>query len=1016
MRPIHAALVLFALVLGIGGAYVLIRADESSAEVATAAPSAPAPSSTAGAAASELDAPERPEENEPARVAGTSEPVAAAKPAADDEGEAGTKLVGRVVDSFGNAVSEATVYAAPPSPLGDSRPLDQLDDQPWLQRTEATTDDRGRFEISVEDVARTRIAVRAPRYVPYDGELAVSVGEERDVGDLPLEESVVLQGRVIDESGRGVAGAELKRMQSSEGGFRFTSMGLQGVLLTTTDDQGMFEVNQLAAGPWRIGITHEQHPDAIVTGETERPGQVVNGLQFVVDNGLSITGMVTGAPEGALDEMHIVSMPDIELGKIDDTDPVTRRTVPVEADGTFTVEGLREGKSYRLQGREGSGRTFGLFGRSLTEAVVAQPGDRNVELKHRPETALVFQVVDDETDQPLEDFDVSAGVRFPMPMRADSGRAVKHHPEGQVRFGSLPSTSGNDRVTLKIEATGYVTYERTDIVADAGIDTDLGVIRMTPAPTVIVRVVDDETNTPVERARVRLEEAPDMSSGGSFMMTTEIDVDIDEGSEMPDVDDLPVLFGNSKTARTDEEGIARLTSMPGEEVQIVVRAKGYAPYTSEPITLPLDKDLEYDVRVGLGGTVLVRVVDPDGNPMAGEKVSREGPGSSDMGIVFGSSPKVTDANGELLFENLEPGMHTFQQGEGDNGTVSFSSGGASFNMVRRVNRSGGAPEPDPETVEVEVLPGGSETVTLVAKRKSGLVGRVTEAGMSLAGATVSLVEAGGAAMAMPGLDMLGGGGPESRTNGSGEYSLDGVEVGDYTLRVTHPSRAMPYEQPVEVVDGGSEIDVDLPATVIRGQITDVQGQPLEGVRVRPEKYEGGERRVVRQVMIMMTDDGGDGQMLQSDGGFDPVVTDANGEYELRGVQPDVELVVRAEGEGVQPGGSKPVRLLPGDVLEGVDVELQPGGKLVVEAVRPDGSGASMVMISAEYVDEEGLEPKSGFTNKSGKATLDGLRPGAWKISARPLGLGGGGGGEGENPEVVVEVVAGENEPARIEMP
>jgi len=1019
MRPIHAALVLLVLVICVGGAYFVIRADESSAQVASAAPaSAVMPEAAPAVETASLEGQEDLGQSGSARVARTVEPAAAPRESSKDKDTTGSSLVGRVIDPFGNPVIGASVFAAAPSPWNKGVALYAIDTErsPWIERTEAVTDDQGRFEIEVEDVGRARVAVRAGGFVPYDGEQGVSVGEARDVGDLALEQSVILSGRVVDRAGRGVAGAELRSLEH-DSGIHWGILEARGALLAQTDDQGRFELDELAAGPWRIEIDHEVHPMAEVAGETSRPGQVVSGLEFVLEDGLEIHGRVVGAPADALEGLRVVASPEVDMDSLDGDTPRTRRSVPVESDGSFIVRGLPEGRSYRLQGREGSEGRFDFFGRSLTASVSARPGARGVELEHLVETALVFQVVDDTTGEPLERFDVSAGLRFPMPLRGESGGAVREHPEGRVRFTELRPTPGNDRVTLRIEATGYENYEQTDIVVSAGIDTDLGVVRLARAPTVTVTVVDDETGVPVARARVRLEEVR-TEEPGTFTMRSEISIDVDAGDhDHPDLDDLglPGMFSSSKSARTNKQGVATLTSLPGKEVQVVVRGKGFAPYKSEPMVLPLGKDLEYDVRLGLGGAVLVLVVDPDGNPLAGEKVTHESPDDDGMGVMFGGSPKVTDADGELMFENLEPGLHKFHQGESDNGSVSLSSGGGQFNMIRRV-QSGGPEREEPGRIEVEVVPGGYEMVTLVAKRRSGVTGRVTEAGMSLAGATVSLIEAGATPGPMAGLDFMGGGGPESRTNGSGEYELADVDVGDYTLRVTHPSRTMPYELPFEIVDGGSELDIDLPETVIRGRVTDIEGEPLVGVRIKPERFEGGQRQVVRQVMIMMTDDGdGEGTVIQGDGSFEPVLTDKNGEYELRGVQSDIELVVKATGDGVQPGESKPVRLVPGDLMEGVDIELQPGGKLVVEVLRPDGSGASMCMITAEFEDEEGVEPKNGFTGRSGKTTLDGLRPGRWRINARQVGLNGNQ-SEGEDPEVIVEIVAGENEPTRLQLP
>jgi hypothetical protein len=126
-------------------------------------------------------------------------------------------------------------------------------------------------------------------------------------------------------------------------------------------------------------------------------------------------------------------------------------------------------------------------------------------------------------------------------------------------------------------------------------------------------------------------------------------------------------------------------------------------------------------------------------------------------------------------------------------------------------------------------------------------------------------------------------------------------------------------------------------------------------------------------------------------------------------------VVKASGAGVQPAQSERVRLGPGEIREGIDIEMQPGGALPLEIVGANGD-PSLGMIEARWAGKEkGVEPKNAFAGPSGKARLDGLRPGAWKITVRPLSIGSSGG----QPDPVVrevEVKIGENEPVRITLP
>jgi hypothetical protein len=156
-------------------------------------------------------------------------------------------------------------------------------------------------------------------------------------------------------------------------------------------------------------------------------------------------------------------------------------------------------------------------------------------------------------------------------------------------------------------------------------------------------------------------------------------------------------------------------------------------------------------------------------------------------------------------------------------------------------------------------------------------------------------------------------------------------------------------------------------------------------------------------MIMMLDDSGGGGVIDSGQFGQRAVTDAEGRYSLRGVASDVELVVKAEGDAVQPGTSEVVRVAPDEVRTGVDLKLDPAGSIRVEAKLADGSPGRFQLVQATYLDESAspVEPKFSFL-QSGSTTLKGLKPGRWKVNVSAAQGGIGGANEGQDQEVVVK--------------
>jgi hypothetical protein len=172
-------------------------------------------------------------------------------------------------------------------------------------------------------------------------------------------------------------------------------------------------------------------------------------------------------------------------------------------------------------------------------------------------------------------------------------------------------------------------------------------------------------------------------------------------------------------------------------------------------------------------------------------------------------------------------------------------------------------------------------------------------------------------------------------------------------------------------------------------------------------------------MIAMAGADGDSMMLGGEpGSAKPVITDEQGRYSLRGVLTGVELVVRATASGTQPAKSEHFDVADNEIKRGVDLTMERAGTIEVNAFKADGSPASMVVVTARPEGDElrGQEPKTAFIQDNGKTKLEGLAPGKWRVSLRPVGPPNGGGQAGAPEAQVIEVKADEVAPARFDLP
>lgn len=945
--------------------------------------------------------------------------IAGAAPATEElaapvEAPAGPRLHGRVLDPNGRPIAGATVIA------GDGRgfPLDVVGPVPrFLKRARAETDAEGRYELAGLAAGSLRMLVRAPGFAPSEeADVPVPDTATFELEDVVLQPGALLTGVVVDPDGTGVPGAKL--YLESPGDFRmraFLSEDMEVRPSAVTDPGGRFRIDELALGAWNLRISTEDHPERSFEGLSEHVGEIID-RRFELERGDVIAGRVVGVPAAEKGKLKVRASA-AQGGEFFGFSRSAQRQADVGPDGDFLIKGLKVDEDYNLQARkEDESRRFGGFGASTrSERVTLHSGARGVELVYQPEAGVVFQVVDGRTEAPVTSFQIQSGFRWREPFFGDDGRPVNEFPEGRARVGNLRPDASPSALELEINAVGYETYERTDVQVFAGRDTDLGVIRLKPLPLVEVTVLDAKTQMPIAGAEVALEEDQEEETGGGFSRgfrsrQVRIDMENDQG---------PVRIGDlGRVDDTDELGVARLTSLEGKKGTVRVTRDGYAPQAVAGVYMPTGETVRLAVQLGKGGSALVRVIDEAGGPVMGVRVDhRSAQGADDpFAGFFGGQREgeaVTDAAGEIRFENLEPGVHRFRLDRPDG--VRRGGNQVTFVMDGQIDSSG--------WTEAEVAEGAETEVSLIQGELCTLAGRVRESGVELGGATVRIAaerEGDNGAFAFPGF----GGDEGERTDASGRYELSDLEPGRYVLTVSHPKRRMPMDYKVEVKAGENRFDVDLSVAVIEGRITDDLGKPLAGIEVRARKAStgGGSGGPRARAIIMRADNGetsGDLITLGDDVG-DSTRTDGDGHYSLRGVATEVDLVVRASGEGVQQGESEPVSVAPDQVKHGVDIKLEASGAVLVEAATADGTPAAFVVVRATYQDEvpkgstsSGGEPQFSFL-QSGSTRLSGLRPGRWSVTASPAGPPGGEAGEPEPKEVVVE--AGETAKVSFTMP
>lgn len=938
----------------------------------------------------------------------------------------GTLLTGRVLDEAGAPLEGARVSAGDANLIGFLR-SESRDGDPTGA---GTTDADGRFGLRVRRAGDLRFEIRAARHAPLDVVRSVPAGESFDLGAFALIPGPVVSGRVVDSRGAGVGGAKLRQVRNVEasGLVIFGDLGGAETTLGESRSDGSFELDILPAGELELRVDSEAHP--VLRHKLEgalRAGERREGVVLRLEEGGEVSGFALGVPEGTLDVLRVLAtrkragdganaMFSMNGEYVEAGGALDQRSARLAKDGSFTLRGLRPDTNYDLSLRLYEGEAPLGFAPRMSPRVTARSGDRRVELAYQPESALVFKVVDARTKAPVERYRVEGGLgaeamRLPY---MESGERELDHPGGVGKLGNLRRRGDSDTVALWITAPGYREWSRKDLALGPTTETDIGTIELEPAPLQTVTVLDAATGQPVGGARVTLRRAPEQRQGGEGMFisrTTSVRIGGDPSGSGAE----EVSFGEdgSTTARSDANGVARLTSFEGVRCSLSVAHEDFAPFRSEPFVCATGSGEAREARLTVGGRVRVTLRDARGAPVPGGKVEhRAARGGQDrafddLPLGPGGGREITDASGVALFEHLAAGVHRFRQ---EPNSTAFASGDVAFLVAGMEDESSAN-----DWAEVAVSEGGEAQVELVAPLELALRGTILEGNEPLADATISLQRKSEDRGVSQRMMFFGGeGGPRARTDGRGRYEIKGVRPGTYTARVSHRSRMMPAETEVVLRASDEKLDLVLDVAVIEGRVSGPDGKPIAGAKVTVEAASGQRSIGVVRMVMSVGGDSEDSSIVM--GGDDiSVRTDEDGRFALRGVQPGVGLVVRAEKPGLRSAKSETMELGPNEVRTRVDLQLLQSGRIEVVAFRGgEPVGEALVTVDRE---RDGAGPGPDARREflqGGRVTIGDLEPGRWVVWVRTFGVGAERREEPEGSQVVV-VVAGETATARIDL-
>lgn len=882
---------------------------------------------------------------------------------------------GRILDHLGRPLAgvEVTLQAWADASNLMGRGIQIGRPKPRVEK--ATTNSEGRFSVEPRKPLGRALGVSAVvrGYLTAPFKHVFEEADGNDLGDIVLEPAVIVEGWVRDQDGHPIANARVRRIERDGDAMvdMLDQIGFSGLLdLVRTDEDGRFELPHEKEGKIVLLAEHDDILAARYAGPARRGGEVLQDIVIQAQRAGKIRGHVVGYPQGRVrgvvaaaaldpstDETTKTGMSAIMSARFS---PAGEHKGKVAADGSFTIGGLTPGARYELRVTE---RRRFVETVTLSDVVEAQADGQPASLRFDAGAEVTLRVIDRRTKKPVEVMSVSA--RWPdgvskLQFTPQGKDTPKRFPGGKVTLHELRPDGGKDKLTVTIEAPGYLRAKTKPIEVGASGLVDAGTVELEEAPRFHFRVIDVATREPIRKAKVTLSKGSPLSSEEAVrdaMLTGEV--------------------SRRAWAKTNRKGECELAALGEEALVLTVRARGYAKYTQ----LAFDQSAaarEILIELSHGGAIQVTAVDADGTPFTeGVRVQCR----ITFNDIKSTSTKAVDGEGQALFEELLAATYEVRAVRG---------------RVRNFGRRSREGDGEWETVKVEH--DRLVEIEYVLPAVGGLTGFVTMRNGPAVGARVSVVKEEDADQSERFIRIqdefagLSGRNSGDTTGPDGAFELTDIEPGAYVLFVRHPDVAMVTREDVEIDLGVSTIDVEILMTAIAGQVVNSDGGPIAGAHISVRRFnpEGDEEvRLTRSFLGMSKS---------------TTRTDIDGHYVVTGVRADAPLQIVVQADGFTDAVSDTVTVAERETREIAAVKLKRAGAVLVTFA---GEEIGDELYFATAKPEEGTAARDKIElMRGGRAHIGGLTAGRWIIQAQRADRSADGGRDG-TATVTVDVKPGE---------
>ncbi|MEL6906862.1 MAG: carboxypeptidase-like regulatory domain-containing protein, partial [Planctomycetota bacterium] len=502
---------------------------------------------------------------------------------------------------------------------GDAGPQDS--DTPIVRRGADET-----AETSVDDTPLEGLTEGARRETAKIEASPVAVDPDVVAAD-PIAGVGDLTGKVVDEKGRPIVGAEVTLTLFGSQNILFAEVDRSKDVKSETGDDGVYRFAGVPVRDgWSVIADHIDYSKGELPSVIVLEGSETEAPDLVLFAGSTVRGRVTDTGGNPVPGARIMLSENRFAPILDEDDGSTKYEVETGDDGTYAIVNVAPMQNYSL-----SVNADGYGSIQVTPLAVVANEDTVQELVLEVAAMLGGSVVS-ALGEPIENASVEAWAVDRT--KRSSHTKVMTDDVGGFMFTNIPT--GEFMLVVRHPAHQASSSTR----ASSG---DMQVqISLQPLPTITGRVVDATTGAPLPSFEVQLRQTIQGSADGQ----TQADK-------------------RSRKKFEDPEGRFELVTPKAGTYLVEGIAPGYAATYSEPFETVLNQSTSgIVVRMSRGGTITGRVLGAGGAPLAGAIVeTHDKTWSSDpfgqmlfqsgLGDATDTSTR-TDANGVYTLSALKP--------------------------------------------------------------------------------------------------------------------------------------------------------------------------------------------------------------------------------------------------------------------------------------------------------------------------------------------------------------------------